>query len=370
MNHKTRDLRFVNQDLKRTKKLIVAIGDSFTYGSSAWDEELVELYPPIYKDYTIDYNFYDDAVKKKINQLYPETTSLRDNILSFTGMFQKNSYLSVLGEKLNNEWTCLNLGVSARGNFSAISSLFLAGVNWKLAEEVVVIFMPSSMNRVDVVNDTLNSYSSIPVDYFLTAWPSSIHTRGFRETNEATIRAHGTNDSPWNLFQDSIYDSLWSEKYEVLKTVLEFQFLKNWSELHNGKLIILPAFSSYYTREYFYNTVSQEVNRKQPSRELIQITENNIHRDSWYEYVDLMPWENFHHPEGYHSFYHYSLGQVDKNANNANMLELIGKPSKDNWIMACGHPSGKAHTLMADYLLQNVFKPGKQDIYNRIQRII
>jgi hypothetical protein len=349
--HKTKNLNYINKDLERTNKLIVAIGDSFTYGDAAWDDDLLNLYLPLYNEHKLDYNFYDTNIVNEIHKLYPETTYFQNGKLNFEDMFQKNSYLSIIDNKLNKEWTCLNLGIKARGNFSAISSLFLTNIKWNLVKEVVVIYMPSSMNRVDILNDTFTNPTDIPYNLFATAWPSSPYTRAFREKDEINIKNHGSNSSPWNLFQDSIYDGVWSEKHDVLKTILEFQFLNSWIKSHNGKLIVIPAFSNYYNKEYFQDILTHVVKRENISRKLIDIDKSD-NKEIWSNYINMVPWSDIHHPDGYHSFYHYALGQTDKNANSADMLKLIGKPSKDNWIMACGHPSAKAHELIATYVLK------------------
>jgi hypothetical protein len=351
--HHTNNISKINLDLQRTGKLLIAIGDSFTYGDSAWDDELLNLYPPIYKDYYISYNHYDLEIKKKICNLYPKEIYLKDNNeFNFSQMFQKNAYVNVLGEMLGDSWTIANLGVCARGNFSSISYLFMVGIDWSLVKNMTLIFMPSSMNRVDTINDGFipSKFSSLE-DLFVTAWPTPSGGRGFRDTN----KNHGDHGTPWNRFQDSLYDSTFSEKYEVLKTILEFQHLNTWVKLHKANLIVIPAFSDYYYPDYFSEKIKMGIERNHPSRELTNIIDNEFSPIE--NYVEYIPWDKVYHPNNFHSFYHYALGQVDDNSNNANMLSLIGKPSKDNWIMACGHPSAKSHKLMADYIYGLIKKP-------------
>lgn len=355
--HKSSDISKINLDLKRTNKLLIAIGDSFTFGDSAWSEDLLNLYPPTYKNYQITYNHYDLEIKKKICNLYPNEISINDNgELNFSRMFQNNSYVNVLGKLLNDEWTVANLGVCARGNFSAISSLFMVGIDWSLAKDITLIYIPSSMNRVDMINDGfIPSKNSSLEDLFITAWPSPSTNRSFREIDEITIKNHGPHESPWNRFQDSVYDSTFSEKYEVLKTILEFQQLNTWVKLHKANLIVIPAFSNYYYPEYFSKKIKMGIQRKHPSREMVDIIDNEF---SYMEnYVDYIPWDKVYHPHNFHSFYHYALGQVDTDSNNCNMLSLIGKPSKGNWIMSCGHPSAKSHKLLSEFIYRLIKKP-------------
>lgn len=362
MLHFTRNIDSVNFDLSRTNKLIICIGDSFTYGDSAWDEDLINKYPPQYIDFQIGYNHYDENVLKEINETYPHTTYFENGKLNFNLMFQSNSYPSLLMEKLNKEWTVLNLGVRARGNFSAVSSLFLIQLDWKKIKEMVVIYMPSSMNRVDVINDTLNfTRNDLIQNLFITAWPSDESTRKFRETNENTIKNYGSNITPWNLFQDSIYDSVWSTKYEIYKTILEFQYLKTWVESKNSKLIVIPAFSTEYNKDYFYKNINQNIVRDMVTRKLTDITEMEPFSDFLCGFVDRISWEDFYYPDGHPSFYHFALNQSGE-YNDVNMLDLIGKPSKDNWIMACGHPSTKSHNLLADRLVENINDKTKKKI--------
>jgi hypothetical protein len=341
--HHTNNISKINLDLQRTGKLLIAIGDSFTYGDATWDDELFNLYPPIYKDYNISYDNYDLDIKKKICNLYPDEIYLQDNNkLNFSQMFQKNAYVNVLGGLLGDSWTVANLGVCARGNFSSISYLFMVGIDWSLVKNMTLIFMPSSMNRIDTINDGFipSKYSSLE-DLFVTAWVPKYQD--------------GLGETPWNRFQDSLYDSTFSEKYEVLKTILEFQHLNTWVKLHKANLIVIPAFSDYYYPEYFSKKIKMEVQREDPSRELTNFTDNEFFPIE--NYVEYIPWDKIYHPHNFHSFYHYALSQVDKNSNNVNMLSLIGKPSKDNWIMHCGHPSKKSHKLIAEYIYGLIKKP-------------
>lgn len=357
IKHESNDVVKINLDLQRTNKLIIAIGDSFTFGSSAWDDDLIKLFPPTYKDYSITFDHYNDDIKKYILNSYPNDINLINGTkLDFSPMFQKNSYVNVLGNLLNNEWTVANLGVPARGNFSSVSNLFMVNINWELVKEIILIYMPSSMNRIDIISDGFvpNKFSSLE-DLFQTAWPSPIGGRNFRESNEKLIKTHGSNETPWNRLQDSLYDSIYSKKYEVLKTILEFQHLNVWVKLHNANLIVIPAFSDYYYPEYFSEMIKMGIQRDYPSREMTNVINNEF--SSMENYVEFIPWSNVYHPHNFHSFYHYSLGQVNPNSNDVDMLSLIGEDSKDKWIMSCGHPSAKSHRLLAEYIYKLIKKP-------------
>ena len=356
MLHFTRNIESVNFDLNRTNKLIISIGDSFTYGDSAWDDELILKYPPQYINYKIGYENYDKGTLKIINEMYPNTTYFQNGILNFELMFQSNCFSSLLFNKLNNEWTVLNLGVKARGNFSAVSSLFLTDVDWEKVKELIVIYMPSSMNRVDMINDNLYLDENMVVqNFFVTAWPSSESTRLFRESNEVVSKNHGPNTSPWNLFQDSIHDAVWSTKYEIHKTILEFQFLQNFVDSKNGRLFVIPAFSKEYNKDYFYKEINQNVIRNPITRELVDIQDITPKSDYLNKLVGKIKWEKFHYPENKPSFYHYALSQSEP-YENVDMLNLIGRFSKDNWIMPCGHPSAKSHKLISNYILNIINK--------------
>lgn len=357
MKHITNDIIKINSDLLRTKKLLIAIGDSFTFGSSAWDEELINRYSPEYVDQTITYNHYNIEIKKEICDLYPDSVYLdHSNNFNFTLMFQNNAYINVLGKLLNDEYTVANLGIPARGNTSAVSNLFMVGINWELAEEIILIYMPSSMNRIDVINDGFipSKYSSLE-DLYQTAWPTPFLGRDFRTSNEKLTERHGHHETPWNRLQDSLYDSIYSKKFEVLKSIIEFQQLNVWTKLHKANLIIIPAFSDCYYPNYFSEKIKQGIQRDYPSREFI----DTIHNDysTIENYVEYVPWDKIQHPHNFHSFYHYSLGQVNQDSNDVDMLSLIGEPSKDNWIMSCGHPSAKSHKLMANYIYKLIKKP-------------
>jgi hypothetical protein len=341
LDHPSRTSSAINQDLLRTRKLVIAIGCSFTAGSAAWDSNFVEEH---WDDFAPQQPLIHNAtlgVKQKIAKKYGKIRLL-DTVLDTSQMEYDNAYVNVLAKKyLNDEWTPANLGWTASGTWSAISKLFMYDINWSLAEKIVVIFMPTSLNRLDLINDVIFSADKI-ADTHLTLWPNIDNQLGM-----------------WSGKIESEYAKcIWSDKYSAIKFHLEMQILKQWVNAHNANLIVTPAFDSTYHRNHFNNMFNNTVIRNQSNRHLISERRAVGLED---RRADDIPWELFFRPQDCSSFFRLATAQeTDLKYQDMDMFQLIssGKGSADKWIMPCGHPSGKAHELMAQEFYQHMTNKG------------
>jgi len=147
----------INKTIKRTGKAVVSIGCSFVQGQGAIDDDLYDNYTwkyqgmgyPIRIDITNAQKF--EILKKHPGIIRPDP----DHVLDFTLMEYKNAFVNVLCEKyFDGEYAPINLGIRGCGNRASIKELyFRPEINWDDIKELVVVYMPSGIERFDFVND-------------------------------------------------------------------------------------------------------------------------------------------------------------------------------------------------------------------------
>jgi hypothetical protein len=286
----------ISKDLERTKKAIVAIGCSFVQGAE------LEMSCP--KD--VDKNEYKNS----------------------------RTFVNVLCNSLNNQYTPINLGQEAAGNFAAVSRLFLYNIPWSSLDEIIVIFMPTGMQRFDIIKDDNNSLLG---QDFKTINPFVSFQKGQIEYFKSL-----------NL---SYEKTCYSEKFEVLNCIQNFQFLNSWIKNHNAKLIVFPAFSNEYNKEYFTKMMKTNVFR---NKEELIIKEKST-RVPTYDYqflIDQVPWDNFITIDGSQNFFDLCFKNDKTYDPKLTMFDVMNKNIlvNNNWIMPRGHPSVKGHRLLASKL--------------------
>ncbi len=290
-------LEYVRQDLQRTKKAIVALGCSFVQGA--------ELVPPNVK---IDKHYwkYSHTFVNRLCEVY----------------FKK-------------EYTPINFGQEAAGNFAAISRLHLHDIPWNSLEEIIVIFMPSGMQRFDIIRD---DNDSVVGNEFKTLWPF-------------------VSDSQKGMFVEfsKLYEkTCYSEKFEVLNFILNFQNLKSWVKAHNAKMLIFPAFSKEYTREYFANCLNLNIFRDHRFQNRLEKVSKKT-REFEHEFLlKQVPWEEFLVIDGSRTFFDLCYKNDPKynpDLSMADVLRLRALANND-WIKPRGHPSELGHDLLAKKLFE------------------
>jgi len=286
----------ISKDLKRTKKAIVAIGCSFVQGAE------LEISCPA----------GTDAYQYK----------------------NSRTFVNVLCNSLNNQYTPINLGQEGAGNFAAVSRLFLYNIPWSSLNEIIVIFMPTGMQRFDIIRD--DNYSLLGQD-FKTINPFAI----FQKSQFEYVKR-------LNLGYEK---TCYSEKFEVLNCIQNFQFLNSWIKNNNAKLIVLPAFGNEYNREHFTKVMKTSVFRN--LAETISKEKSNKVPDYDYQFlIDQVPWDKFITIEGSQNFFDLCFKNDKMYDSTLNMYDVVTKNILVNnyWIMPRGHPSVKGHRLLASKL--------------------
>jgi hypothetical protein len=338
----------INEQLKITKKAIVSLGCSFVHGIGAWSPDLVEQFPPVFKDGHLGYTSYDDGSKMYISKKWPDTfVDPISKDLNTDHNIVNNAFVSVLANKyLNGEWTPINMGEHGAGNFSAISRLHMYPVNWKDAEEIIVVYCPTGPERFDFIKET-SDYTLIGND-FTTAWIQ------WSAKNQA-------GDYRWRQLHDSYRECIWSRKFECMNIIMQFQYLKTWCELHNAKLIVFPAFNrDEYTPEHFTKELGVEITRNAGNRLITKqepITYDLVLQEAERR-LKMVPWQNFVKFQGQTTFWDLAFSQEIDFDKELGMHEFVGEKggSREGWIMKCGHPSAKAHDLLAKELYNHLIE--------------
>jgi hypothetical protein len=351
-----RNLVEINQDIRRTRKLLIGIGCSFVEGIGAWDQELVEELPPLKSKKNgirpYGYDDYDIETKISISQRYKGVTILDNNIINTSDMEHANSFINVLASKyFNDEYTPVNLAIQGRGNYAAVMSLLFNSIDYHAAEEIIIIFCPTGLLRFDFVRDDCYIDRDHYVgDYFQAVWPV-MYTDKEDKNNY------------WKFFHDGYRECIWSPRFEIINFFCATQILKQWVQLNNSKLIITPAFDQEYNKEYFQKQLFTHYSRSSNTREIVDIIDN-AHSSGYNQMLDKFLWEYYFKPQGYDTFFDLALSQENnlipemkawKAVNRAGKLtQFYPNGTPENWIMGCGHPGAKAHDLFAKELYNHI----------------
>lgn len=333
----------INNDLKRTKRAIIALGCSFTQGQGAIDDELFDSYEWEHEEgnpLTIKVSLKDE---RRILKQYPLVTKNSDGILDFTFLEYENAFVNVLCKKyLNSAYTPINFGLRGCGNRATIKELYLNlnhKINLDKVKEKIVIYCPSGLERFDFVNDTYHDHFR-----WVCMWP-----------HYESMSLDDLRRDLWKGYKTNI----WSEKQQIIEQIANVQELVTWCKANDAKLIITPAFDKRYNKRYFQHILGQSVDRSSGKAVLINNSAFKKHPDI--ELIKLFPWEKMFYPNGNETFANLALesdeGIVDK---QDHYFQFQGNRSPNGWITACAHPGKKAHDLFAK-LLNDEIRSNKFD---------
>lgn len=343
--HYSKNIDEINSSLKNTRKLFISTGCSYTEGKAAWDLDFLEEYPPVYENYSYNFNYLNEIEKEDAIKKYPNLKINFDGSLSTEDMEVDGSFTTQLHKKYMSDWTIVNLGRQSTGIFSSVSLLYLLPIQYELADEIILFFSPTSLQRFDVLNDCNSFLMGNIGNEFTTVWPHPI---------ERNI----LNNGSFANLEDGYFNSIYSEKFEVLQAILSFKLLNDWVKLHNSKLIVFPAFSKYYNRDYFYEKLNDLIHRDLKSRNIIDIKSSMGSNMNYNHLLDLVPWNNFVEFNDKKTFFDFAFSQEDEYDETIEMQTLCGVDggTKNNYIMKCGHPDAKSHSLLADYVYKFISK--------------
>jgi hypothetical protein len=325
----------INDIISKTGRAIISIGCSFVQGKGAIDMEILENYNCVYQGLgqALGIKISEDE-KNNLLKNYKDIKIIHDE-LNFIDMEYKNSFTNILCSKyFENQYAPINLGISGCGNRASIKELyFYPEIKWNLLKEIIVIYCPSGLERFDFVNDSWDDHAK-----WVCMWPNP-------DSVEKPRR------DLWLGYKQAIY----SQKFEVLEQISHVQELISWCSLHNARLIITPAFDTRYNKNYFKESLSQNIIRDREGN-LKSIGKNrSIFNSDIEKYLDLFPWNNIFYPNGYPTFVDYVLS-FENSSNNElqHFWNYNGKGSPNKWITPCAHPSAKGHDKFAELLYEYI----------------
>jgi len=321
----------INKDLKNTKRAIIAIGCSFVQGQGAFDDELYENFK---WKYTEGLPLVIDASSKERKRISKNYQGVSNSMhgMDFTMMEYKNAFVSVLCNKyFNGKYTPINLGLRGCGNRASIKELYMyPEINYNELKEIIVLYMPSGLERFDFVND-------VAVDHFnwKCMWP---HYKDMEESPRKTL---------WEGYAKTLS----SDKFEVIEQLAHVQELMSWCKSKKAKLIITPGFDRRYDKDYFRECLSKEVTRKDEL--FVKSTKPILSKSASDKtnLLELFPWNNMFKPDGHTTFADLVIAQEDKlDDKHDHYFQFLGKGSYNGWMTPCSHPSQKGHDLFAKHL--------------------
>lgn len=326
----------INKDLKKTKKAIIAIGCSFVQGQGAINDELYQDYKWNYqegKPLTIDTSIKQ---RKRLLKRYPNINPQGLGDLDFTMMEYENAFVNVLCKKyFQGSYTPINLGIRGCGNRGSIKELYMyPDIDWDSIKEIIVLYVPSGLERFDFINDQSQDHYN-----WKCMWPHYKNTQGSRR----------------NLWQ-GYSDTLYSDKFEVLEQIAHVQELITWCKYKNAKLIVTPGFDRRYDKEYFQESLAQEVERDQ-NEKFVKSSKPLLWKSpaDKTHLVDLFPWSLMFQPAGHTTFIDLVLSMEETLEDKQDhYMQFLGKGSPEGWVTSCSHPSQKAHDLFAKHLYKHI----------------
>lgn len=331
----------INDTIKKTGKAVVAIGCSFVQGQGAIDDDLYENYKWQYlgmgHPLKIDITTFEKLTILKAHQdlLKPDP----DHKIDFTGMEYKNAFVNVLCKKyFDGEYAPINLGIRGCGNRASIKELyFRPEIDWDGIKELIVVYMPSGIERFDFVNDLWPEHF-----HWKAMWPNAVE-------NPSNGREH-----LWEGYNKSLY----SEKFGVIEQLAHVQELMTWCKLRNAKLIVTPGFDRRYNKEYFENELSLSIERnfdgniKEIRRPGLFTFDNSKDHKLL---ANLWPWQQTFEPEGYKTLADLAMSKEPSLEDTKDyFFQFLGNRTPQGWMTSCAHPGAKAHDLYAKLLYNHI----------------
>ena len=181
-------------------RYIIGIGDSFTHGVGAYDDDI-----------NIKYGWNVDPYRRQPDAI--------ENML-------QNAWVNQLATQLDAE--PINLGQEGTGNRSAIKRLYRDPMpNFKQSDEVIVIFLATGLERFDFAAAGANEYT-------YTMWPNP-----WERWNK--------KKDLWKVYAKDIY----SEKFALVEFYWNLMEAHTYCKAHKFKFYWSHAFDIRNNPEYF-----------------------------------------------------------------------------------------------------------------------
>jgi len=329
-------IEIINNDIKRTRRAIIALGCSFTHGHGSLNEKIYKSYPHQFNKNTgsIDWDLSLDQKKELVNE-FRDIKISHGGQLDFTEHENNNSFAKILATKyFKKGYATINLGRNGGGNRAAIKELyFYPNILWDLLREIIVIFCPTGPERLDFMDDQyhqLNYHGR-----WKTIWPQSF-----------------TGEQPITDLCNGYNNALFSHKFTTLEQIANIQELLLWCKHKRANLIITPAFNTNYSVKEFTKALSTNIIRDSAGK---IIKEERKNYDDVTDMVNMWPWEKMFYPEGHSTFVDLLMSrEFGDRKNEKYFYEFIGTGTPNKWITPCCHPSIKGHDLFAQLLYKHI----------------
>lgn len=344
----------INDDIRRTRKAIISIGCSFVQAHGAISQEIYDNYrwaAPKFGEAHIKWDLTETERQQLLTEHPDITYDIHNKELEFQTHEYNNSFVNILSKKyFEGDYAAINLGRSGSGNRASIKELyFYPDILWNEIEEIIVIYCPSGLERVDFITDEYHT----PNDHgrWKTMWPSDLP------------ESEGPRHHLWKGYKNHLY----SEKFEALEQIAHVQELILWCKYKKAKLIIVPGFSPFYNKQYFTKQINKNIVRDNSgkiisSKFMAYVSEHSI------KVANMWPWDNMFQPEGCPTFADLMMKQeFPEDWSEKSFYGFIGTGTPNKWITPCCHPSVKGHDLFAKYLYEELTANPLQ--YNLSQRI-
>lgn len=358
----------INNDLRRTRKAIIALGCSYAAGQGAFDQETLDiLEPKISEDTFSNYDYLFKGHSKKDLQNFAKATNTQfiedpAGSESWSGSKSKyavqtfemetsNSFVNQMCEKLDNNYTPINFAHPGNGNMASINRLMSFPIDWDYCEDIIVVWCFTDPNRFDVFDDRRAFNKHVVQHDHQTLWPQFIDN--YDSDQEKLI-----NGEPWFQMQKNYTNTIWSENFVAMNFLQAGLTLKTWCKAHNARLAIFPAFSHYERDEVTNLLLNNALERDLGSRELISQKPRNL---KIYEVkyakqtVDTFPWNSVVNLNGAKTFFDLCYAQDSEYDPEVDLQELVAQKliTTDKWVFPCGHPSAKGHGFLAEKLIEH-----------------
>jgi hypothetical protein len=323
------DIQKINNSLAKTNKAIIALGDSFVEGQGAIDDDLYEKYNWHFEapGYPLKI-LADDNTKARIVKEYPDLILENSQIMIFQ-MCARNAFVDVLANKyFMGEYTPINFGKAGGSNRGRVKQLYLhPQINWHLIKELIIIFMPTSLERFDFVEDT----ATTPGNWFKTVWPS-------------LPKGHETSamGKLWGAYSEAVF----SDKAGMIESYLAVKELESWCQNKNAKLIITPAFDKRFEKSIMKSILRKTISRE--SNWLYKDESHYIHDNDAESLAEHWPWHLMFDPNGHFTMAHMCMmNEPDLSDKEEFYFQFQNKRSPLGWMTPCSHPGQKGHDLFA-----------------------
>lgn len=336
-------LNWIIADLARTKKAVVIMGCSYAVGKGAYDSELVEECRPKRLEHWGECNYQGHDFSLTELEYYASKYDLDiwDGMLMTHNMEKQNSFGHQLCAKyLNSEYTPVIIGGEGKGNYSNVDKLNWLPIAWEKLDDIKVIWSITDVVRTDFFSGGIwdgQGQRVFPEDtqaHYKTRWPFDHEdTDQFSKEYNRMIREDDPQHDP------TLTNYLATNFLRLLSNV------HNWCKAHNAEFLMFDAF----TESYNPKSLTYMFPNSMADSELLQ---NFIYNLPWESKIKLnMNKTFFDLAMSNETTYDYML--EDKH----NMWEFVEIPEEDitcEWLMPCGHPSAKAHDLLAQILSEKI----------------